>query len=143
MKNRTQISYTLCGALVPFLFASVNAEEVAAHSMDVSDKILLMDTINVTSNKDIAEEDETSGDPEVDEVLNLVDSLMSLSDESTDESTSVESDEVSDSESKGATVQSAITDQKTDKVHTSDSNPSKPQKTESKTVSDQKTNDTE
>ncbi|MXW06550.1 MAG: hypothetical protein F4Z87_00100 [Gammaproteobacteria bacterium] len=141
MINRTRLSYTLCGALVPFLCASVNAEEDVAHSMEVSDKILLMETIHVSSNKDIADEDESSGDPEVDQILNLADSLTLSSDESTDESASVESDEVSDRRSEDASDQATIADQMTDKVDASDSSPSKPQKTESKTVSDKNTNE--
>lgn len=143
MNNRTRISYTLCGALVPFLCASVNAEEDAAHSMEVSDKILLMETIHVTSNKEIADEDESSGDPEVDQILNLADSLTLSSDESTDESALAESDEVSDRGSEETSDQSTIADQETDRVDTSDSRSSKPQKTESKTVSDQNMNEKE
>lgn len=142
MNNRSQISYTLYGAMVPFLCAAVNAEEVATHSMEVSEKILLMETINVTSNKEIAEEDETSGDPEVDQILNLVNSLTLLSEESTDESALAETDEVSDSGSDEVNVQSTNTETQKEIVPKADSDSSNPQKVDSKAVSDQKKKET-
>ena len=143
MNNRTRISYTLCGAVVPFLCASVSAEEVATPGMDVSDKILLMETINVTSNKEIANEDESSGDPEVDQVLNLVDSMTWSTDESTDESTSAETDELSDSESDEVNVQSTDSEQIKDERTKAVSDPADSQKIDSETTSSQNTEETE
>lgn len=142
MDNKARISYTLCGAVVPFLCAAVNAEEVATHSMEVSEKILLMETINVTSNKEIAKEDETSGDPEVDQVLNLLDSLTLLSEETTDESASAETDEESNSDTNEANVQSTNTEPQKDKLPKATSDSSASQKVDSNTLSDQKKNET-
>ena len=86
MKNGKQISYALCGAIAFWLCSSINAEEVATHSLSASEKILLMETINVTSNKEIAKEDMKSDDPEVDQILNLVDSVTLSSDDLNEES---------------------------------------------------------
>lgn len=90
MNNIKQISFSLCGAVALSLCASINAEEVATHSIDAAEKILLMETINVTSDKDIAAEDETSGDPEVDQILNLADSLAMMSENLDEDSISIE-----------------------------------------------------
>ncbi len=143
MNNRTRISYTLCGAVVPFLCASIYAEESATHSMEVSEKILVMETINVTSNKEIADEDETSGDPKVDQVLNLVDSVTLTSDESTDESASVETVELSDSESDEVIVQSTNSEQNKDELTQAILDPADSQNIDSKTPSSQNTEETE
>lgn len=143
MNNKARISYTLCSAVIPFLCASIYAEEVATQGMEVSDKILLMETINVTSNKEIADEDESSGDPEVDEVLNLVDSLTSSSDESTDESASVETDELSDSDSDQVNVQASNLEQNKAELTQAVSDPADSQKIDSETASSQNTEETE
>ena len=143
MNNKTRISYTLCGAVVPFLFASVSAEEIASHGMEVSDKVLLMETINVTSNKEIADEDENSGDPEVDQVLNLVDSVTLTSDEPTDESISAETEELSDSESDEVTVQSTNSEQNKDELTQAVLDSADSQKIDSDTASSQYTEETE
>lgn len=143
MNNKTRISYTLCGAVVPFLCASVSAEEVATPGMEVSDKILLMETINVTSNKEIADEDERSGDPEVDQVLKLVDSVTLSPDESADESASAETEELSDSESDEVNVQSTNFEQNKDELTQAVSDPAAAQKIDSETASSQNAEETE
>lgn len=143
MNNRTRISYTLCGAVVPFLCASVSAEEVATPGIEVSDKILLMETINVTSNKEIADEDESSGDPEVDQVLKLVDSVTLSPDESADDSASAETEELSDSESDEVNVQSTNSAQNKDELTQTVSDPAAAQKFESETASSQNTEESE
>ena len=99
MNNGKQISLSLCGAISISLCASINAEEAATQSLDVSDKILLMETINVTSNKEVADEDLTSNDPEVDRVLKLVDGLALSSEDPTDQPTNEETDDKVDANS--------------------------------------------
>ena len=143
MNNRTRISYALCGAVVPFLCASIYAEEIATRNMEASEKILVMETINVTSNKEIADEDETSGDPEVDQVLNLVDSVTLTSDESTDESASAETVELSDSESDEVIVQSTNSEQNKDELTQAILDPADSQNIDSETSSSQNTEETE
>ena len=149
MNNNERISFTLCGAVALSLCASVNAKEVATHSLDASEKILLMETINVTSKKEVAKEDETSGDPEVDQVLNLVDSLTLVSDEPTEEAAVADSYDESDRDSidsrmdDATNIESSETDQNKDKLHTSDSEQSKNQSDAVERISDPKTDQTE
>lgn len=145
MNKGNRISYTLCGAIAFSLCASVNAEEVATHSLDASEKVLLMETINVTSNKEIADEDLSSDDPEVDQVLSLVDSLTLLSDDSTKEPTKSNATKATDENSDGLTadevnIKSKKTVQNKDKLTSSDSKQTKSQTVDSKRAPNPKTN---
>ena len=129
MNNDNRISYVLSAAVVLSLCASINAEEVATHSMDAAEKVLLMETINVTSDKEIAESDLTSGDPEVDEILNLVDSLTTMSDNSDEETSDAESNQSSNSDAVDSTSKEVSSDASkrgpnTDETSGLDSNPS-------------------
>lgn len=99
MNNGKQISFSLCGAITLSLCASVHAEEVSTHSLDVSDKILLMETINVTSNKEITDEDLTSSDPEVDRVLKLVDGVAMSPEDPTDQPVNEDTEKTIDADS--------------------------------------------
>lgn len=90
MYNCKTISYALSAAVTLSLCASISAQEVATHSLDAAEKVLLMETINVTSDKEIAEENLTSGDPEVDQILSLVDSLTTISDNPNEDTSNAE-----------------------------------------------------
>ena len=146
MNNKQRIAYALCGAVTLSLGASINAQESATQSLDASEKILLMETINVTSNKEVAEQDLASGDPEVDQILNLVDSQPLLSDLLSDNQT----EELSGTETNDATAADLVdsleleanteTNEKileTDEADTSAANRSKLQKIKSKLPSQQ------
>lgn len=145
MNYGNQISYTLCGAIAFSLCAAVNAEEVATHSLDAHEKVLLMETINVTSNKEIAAEDLSSDDPEVDQVLSLVDGLALLSDELTEEQTNADTNESSNQNSVDLTtdteerVNSKKTVQNKDKLSASDSKQTESQQLDTKQAPDKKT----
>ena len=143
MNHSTRISYTLCGAVIPFLCAAVNAEEAATGGMEISDKILLMETINVTSNKEVAEEDENSGDPEVNQILKLVDSVPTATEESTNKADSVENDTASDSESDEANDQSTQSELNTDDLPKEVSDSVDSQRIDSKPEADQSKKHTE
>ena len=141
MNNGNQISYVLSAAVVLSLCASISAEEVATHSLDAAEKVLLMETINVTSDKEIAEDDLTSGDPEVDEILNLVDSLTTMSDNLDEESSDAESNESSMADAVDSTSKQAVSDvsekgSNTDKTGSLDSIQSKTSDSESIQTSD-------
>lgn len=141
MNNGNQISYVLSAAVVLSLCASISAEEVATHSLDAAEKVLLMETINVTSDKEIAEDDLTSGDPEVDEILNLVDSLTTMSDNLNEESSDAESNASSMSDTVDSTSKQAVSDvsekgSNTDKTGSLDSIQSKTSDSESIQTSD-------
>ncbi len=141
MNNGNQISYVLSAAVVLSLCASISAEEVATHSLDAAEKVLLMETINVTSDKEIAEDDLTSGDPEVDEILNLIDSLTTMSDNLDEESSDAESNESSMADAVDSTSEQAVSDisekgSSTDKTSSLDVNPSQASDSESIQTSD-------
>lgn len=141
MNNGNKISYALSAAVVLSLCASISAEEVATHSLDAAEKVLLMETINVTSDKEIADDDLTSGDPEVDEILNLVDSLTTMSDNLDEESSNVESNQSSSTDTVDATSKQASSDasqkgSNTDKPSGLDSGPSETSDSKSKQTSD-------
>lgn len=141
MNNGNQISYVLSAAVVLSLCASISAEEVATHSLDAAEKVLLMETINVTSDKEIAEDDLTSGDPEVDEILNLIDSLTTMSDNLDEESSDAESNESSMADAVDSTSEQAVSDisekgSSTDKTSSLDVNPSQTSDSESIQTSD-------
>ena len=141
MNNGNKISYVLSAAVVLSLCASISAEEVATHSLDAAEKVLLMETINVTSDKEIAEDDVISGDPEVDEILNLVDSLTTMSDNLDEESSNAESNQSSSTDTVDASSKQASSDasqkgSNTDETSGLDSNPSESSDSESKQTSE-------
>ena len=142
MNNKQRITYALCGAVTLSLGASINAQESATQSLDASEKILLMETINVTSNKEVAEQDLASGDPEVDQILNLVDSQPLLSDNQTEELSGTETNDATAADLVDSLELEANTETnekilETDEADTSAANRSKLQKIKSKLPSQQ------
>lgn len=81
MSNKLQLRFALASAVSFSLFASLGSSETNSSVTSVADKLRQIEVIEVTSKKEIADEDAVSNDPEIEKILELVDSVEQLKEE--------------------------------------------------------------